>query len=262
MEKIAGENAFICKWIQRAFIHSKLKFWRAPRLINVGTINYQYRNMRSDLESDNSDDDEREDEKSTYDRAAYQKYLRNMPAEFLKQIKDSATKDNLPPGLVNVSESSSTEVSSMRTTVTTLTFATESEEMEYLYSNENKIEIRSPFVYKSIANFIFPTVKFGADSDMKFTEPNFGKTVPANKKEQARRICEKIVVHLGRTLNMGSGYSIGVLVPFWKAYRTEIKDELVRYRANVGSQAKEMYLEGKSIVLNNIYLLVQSLTLI
>ena len=53
---------------------------------------------------------------------------------------------------------------------------------------------------------MFPTVKFWADSDVKFTEPNFGKTVPANKKEQARRICEKILVHLGRTLNMGSSY--------------------------------------------------------
>ena len=80
----------------------------------------------------------------------------------------------------------------MRTTVTTLTFATQSEEMEYLYSNKNKIKIRSPFVYKSIANYmkdkVFPTVKFWADSDVKFTEPNFGKTVPANKKKQARRI--------------------------------------------------------------------------
>ena len=55
---------------------------------------------------------------------------------------------------------------------------------------------------------------------------------------------------------MGSSYSIGALVPFWKAYRTEIKDELVRYRANVGSQAKEMYLEGKSSVFNIMYLLV------
>ena len=221
--------------------------------------------MTSDSESSKSCDDDQEEE-TTFDRAAYQEFLRRMPAQFLQQIKDTATRDNLPPESVNVSESSSTEVSSMRTTVTTLTFATESEEMEYLYSNKNKIEIRSPFVYKSIASYmkdkVFPTVKFWADSDVKFTEPNFGKTVPANKKEQARRICEKILVHLGRTPNMGSSFSIGALVPFWKAYRTEIKDELVRYRANVGSQAKEMYLEGKSSVFNIMYLLVQTLTIV
>jgi len=108
---------------------------------------------------------------------------------------------------------------------------------------------------------VFPTVKFWAESDMNFTDPNFGKPVPENKKEQARMICEKILEHLGRTPNIGSRYSRGALVPFWKADHIEIKDELVRYCANVGSQAKGLHLEGESSVLNKIYLLLQTLTI-
>ena len=78
--------------------------------------------MASESESEKSDDD---GDKSIFDRDAYQEFLSKMAATFLRQIKDTATKNILPPKSVDVSESSSTEVSSMRTTVTTLSFATE-----------------------------------------------------------------------------------------------------------------------------------------
>ena len=82
----------------------------------------------------------------------------------------------------------------------------------HLYSNKNKIEIRSPFVYKSIANYmkgkVFLTIKFWADSDVKFTQPDFGKTVLANKKEQSQWICDKILEYLGSKLDWGSIYII------------------------------------------------------
>ena len=200
---------------------------------------------------DNSGDDssESDDETEVYTQQEYQAYLNKVPPEFLKRIKEMANKELLPLKSVNVSDSSSTDVTSTVTNATTLTFGTESEEMDYLYSHPSKKETRSPFVFRSIANYlkdkVFPTVKFWADNDLKFTQPDFRKTVQLNKKEQARRICEKIMEHLGREPDCGSSYSIQVCVPFWRTYRTEIKDELVRYRANVGSQAKEMYLDGK-----------------
>jgi len=213
--------------------------------------------------SDNEASSESSDEEQTEVRE-YKKYLKSIPAKYLKRIRAAATKENLPVATVNVSDSSSAEVASAVTCATTLTFTTELEEMEYLHSHPSKKETRSPFVFKSIANYlkdkVFPTVKFWADSDMKFTQPDFSKKVQTEKKEQARRICEKILEHLGREPDSGSGYSYHMCVPFWRAYRTEIKDELVRYRANVGSQAKEMYLEGKS---NDMYqlFLIRSLTI-
>lgn len=216
---------------------------------------------------DKSDDDSSENDEETteiFTARQYKKYLKSIPAEYLKRIREAATKENLPVATVNVSDSSSAEVTSTVTCATTLTFATELEEMEYLYSHPNKKETRSPFVFKSIANYlkdkVFPTVKFWADSDMKFTQPDFSKKVLTEKKEQARRICEKILEHLGREPDSGSGYSIHVCVPFWRVCRTKIKDELVRYRANVGSQAKEMYLEGKSIDIYQLFL-IRSLTI-
>ena len=217
--------------------------------------------------SDDDDSSESSDEEQTeiFTLKEYKKYLKSIPAKYLKRIREGATKEDLPVVPVNVSDSSSAvEVTSTVTCATTLTFTTELEEMEYLYSHPSKKEIRSPFVFKSIANYlkdkVFPTVKFWADSDMKFTQPDFSKKVLTEKKEQARRICEKILEHLGREPDSGSGYSYHVCVPFWRAYRTEIKDELVRYRANVGSQAKEMYLEGKSIDIYQLFL-IQSLTI-
>ena len=216
----------------------------------------------------NTSDDDSSSESSdeeVFTAKEYKKFLKTMPAEYLKRIQAAATKESLPVASVNVSDSSSSaEVTSTVTCASTLTFTTEEQEMDYLYSHPGKKETRSPFVFKSIANYlkdkVFPTVKFWADSDMKFTQPNFGTKVQTGQKEQARRICEKILEHLGRESDSGSGYSYHVCVPFWRAYRTEIKDELVRYRANVGSQAKEMYLEGKSIHICNSFPM-QSLTI-
>ena len=107
--------------------------------------------------SDDDDSSESSDEEQTevFTAKEYKKYLKSIPAEYLKRIREAATKENLPVATVNVSDSSSAaEVTSTFTCATTLTFTTELEEMEYLYSHPSKKEIRSPFVFKSIANYL------------------------------------------------------------------------------------------------------------
>ena len=121
-------------------------------------------------------------------------------------------------------------------------------EMDSLYDNQKCCELRSKHVWASISNYlkdqVFPLIKFWTDSDAKFLRPDFKDSITLEKKEQARRICEKLLVFCRRIPDNGSDFTMRTKIAFWKTYVPNIKDGLVRYRSNVTADAKKMYIKG------------------
>ena len=128
-------------------------------------------------------------------------------------------------------------------------WAEEKEKMERYYDSKAFVEERSGHVWKSITDClkdqVFCMIKFWTDTDTKFLQPDFLEGVEPAKKEQARRICELILNFLNRGHDSGANYSLKVMVKFWKTYSKDIREELVRYRANATAEAKKMYIAGK-----------------
>ena len=154
---------------------------------------------------------------------------------------------NPPPQSVNVSG----EVSVASSLASHMTIAAE---MEMLFDNPKCCELRSKHVWNSISNYlkdqVFPLVKFWRDSDAKFLRPDFRTNVAAENKEQARKICEKLLVFCRRQPDLGNNYSMSYMIAFWKTYVPNIKDGLVRYRSNVTGDAKKLYIKGKLVIVD------------
>jgi len=151
------------------------------------------------------------------------------------------------PGTVTVHKAKGRESVSAQSSLESL--AEERDKMERYYEAKALVEERSGHVWKSITDClkdqVFSMIKFWTDTDSKFLQPDFRESVETNKKEQARRICELILKFLNRPQDSGANYSLKLMVKFWKAYSKDIREELVRYRANATAEAKKMYITGK-----------------
>ena len=80
--------------------------------------------------------------------------------------------------------------------------------------------------------------------------PDFRTGVAAENKEQALKICEKLLVFCRRQPDLGNNYSMSYMIAFWKTYVPNIKDGLVRYRSNVTGDAKKLYIKGKLVIVD------------
>ena len=80
--------------------------------------------------------------------------------------------------------------------------------------------------------------------------PEFRIDVAAENKEQARKICEKLLVFCRRQPDMGNNYSMSYMIAFWKTHVPNIKDGLVRYRSNMTGVAKKLYIKGKFVLVD------------
>ena len=173
--------------------------------------------------------------------AALERLLNNP--SILRALAERVKHVTPPAVSVNVSGSESV-ASSLGGSLSTPQAA----EMDSLYDNQKCCELRSKHVWASISNYlkdqVFPLIKFWTDSDAKFLRPDFNDRITLEKKEQARRICEKLLVFCRRIPDNGSDFTMRTKIAFWKTYVPNIKDGLVRYRSNVTADAKKMYIKG------------------
>ena len=177
--------------------------------------------------------------------------LRNILSNLSPAELAEYTREESPPGTVTVDRRARTESDSIQSSLES--FQEEIDTMSRYYGAKAHVEERSGHVWKSITDClkdqVFSFVKFWTDGDNKFLAPDFRESIDANKKEQARRICEMILSFLNRQPDLGSNYSLKLMVKFWKTYSKDIREELVRYRANATAEAKKMYIAGKSLFL-------------
>lgn len=189
---------------------------------------------------------------SAMSEAALDRLLKDP--EILKALADRVKHVTPPADSVNVSggESVSSDLAGS-------ILSTSGAEMDSLYENQKCCEQRSKHVWASISNYlkdqVFPLIKFWTDSDAKFLRPDFRDSVTSEKKEQARRICEKLLVFCRRIPDNGSDFAMRTKIAFWKTYVPNIKDGLVRYRSNVTADAKKMYIKGWFIFFAIVFLM-------